>query len=147
MLNSPPENRVLGILRREDDLVVPLSRVRGRMESNHERAPAEGALLSYLERRPDLFLLLAPGRRAPGYDAWPAELRGEYAEVLDTSTLRRETHVALRETLVTEPASGDRLVLQLQRTLLQLWSEHDEQVRRDVGAALELLARLTEATG
>ena len=39
-------------------------------------------------------LSLAVVAPAPGYDAWPAELRGEYAEVLYTSTLRRETHVA-----------------------------------------------------
>jgi hypothetical protein len=46
MIDSPPETRLLGILRREDDLVVPLSRVRERMESGHEAAPGEGALLS-----------------------------------------------------------------------------------------------------
>jgi hypothetical protein len=96
-----------------------------------------------VQRRPDLFLLLTPERRAPGYDAWPAELRCEYADVLNTGALRQEAHVVLRETLVTGRASGDGLVLHLQRTLLQLWAGQDEPVRSEVGTALELLARLT----
>ena len=146
MMNSPPETRLLGILRHDDELVVPLSRVRGRMEPSPECVADDSALISCLQRRPDLFVLLAHERRAPGYDAWPAELRFEYAEVLENGSASKEGHVALRETLVTRRAAGDGLVLQVQRTLLQLWGDQDDGVRSEVAKALEILDGLHDGS-
>lgn len=124
----------LALLRAENDVAIPISRLRQALL--RELGPTTDAvspLYERLRKRPDLFLLLEPRTTLLSTDEWPEEIRQEYRAALRAAGLEPEPRITPRQP--GSPASDEMglapILRQLHSSLIDLWQATDDDELRD----------------
>jgi hypothetical protein len=124
------ERCVIELLEAQPNAIVPLSDLQAALDARlAARAPGPASLIAGIQRRPDLFVVLAHNERIPGADAWPRDVRERYNAELSGAGLCAETHLALEHSAAgTRSQSRDADVLGvLQYSVLQLWRSREKE--------------------
>jgi hypothetical protein len=143
------ERCVIEILEAQSDAIIRLSDLQTALDARlAARAPGPASLIAGIQRRPDLFMVLAHSDSLPGAETWPRELRARYDAALSDARLRAETHIGLKRD-VPEPRSSDgaaRDVLRvLQHSVLRLWRVREKQPALDFDGAVSLFDTVRSA--
>jgi len=119
------ERCVIELLEAQRDTIVPLSDLQAALDARlAARAPGPASLIAGIQRRPDLFVVLAHSELIPGAHAWPRDVRERYNAELSGAGLGTETHVALEHGASDGRARSrpdDDVLGALQHSVLQLW--------------------------
>lgn len=136
--------RAAQILRAQPAYAMPLVKLHARLaEELGTDAGTYAQIYLQLKKRPQSFMVVDSPRLLDGTDYWPAQVRGEYAAVLEGAGLGACVRVALTEVAVEDAQSG--AIALAGTTMTELWNagEHDPVVREYVARATRELEEIS----
>ncbi len=142
-ISNELERCVVELLQAQPDAMISISDLQAALDTRlAERAPGPVTLMTGIERRPDLFLVLEHVEHLPGAETWPRELRSTYDTAFSSAGLAAETHIAL-ERSASEPSlpavAGTDILRVLQHSVLRLWRVREKRQTPGLSGAVELI--------